>query len=148
MRQILQYHSTASRLAGALAHVQLAVLSFLSCRTACYLALVRVLLPNCSLCVGNHCGQLVRLTVALGLILLPLAIRPVHSQHLATTTADAAGMMYSIYVTSVIRYDSFVALDSKNARTFPVAGSSIKRIGSNIRGNITYSFTWNIPNCR
>ena len=28
--------------------------------------------------------------------------------------ADAAGMMCSIYVTSVIRYDSFVALASKN----------------------------------
>ena len=43
---------------------------------------------------------------------------------MATTMADAAGMMYSIYVTSVIRYDSFVALASKNARTSPVAGSS------------------------
>ena len=40
------------------------------------------------------------------------------------TMADAAGMMYSIYVTSVIRYDSFVALASKNARKSPVAGSS------------------------
>ena len=28
--------------------------------------------------------------------------------------ADTAGMMHSIYVTSVIRYDSFVALASKN----------------------------------
>lgn len=28
--------------------------------------------------------------------------------------ADTACMMYSIYVTSVIRYDSFVALASKN----------------------------------
>ena len=36
------------------------------------------------------------------------------SYSFATTMADAAGMMYSIYVTSVIRYDSFVALASKN----------------------------------
>ena len=36
------------------------------------------------------------------------------SYSFATTMADTAGMMYSIYVTSVIRYDSFVALDSKN----------------------------------
>ena len=42
---------------------------------------------------------------------------------MATTMEDAAGMMYSIYVTSVMRYDSFVALASKNARTSPVAGS-------------------------
>ena len=54
--------------------------------------------------------------------------------------ADAAGMMYSIYVTSDIRYDSFVALASKNARTLPVAGSShTKFIGSNIRGNVAYT---------
>ena len=43
---------------------------------------------------------------------------------MVTTMADTAGMMYSIYVTSVIRYDIFVALASKNARTSPVAGSS------------------------
>ena len=36
------------------------------------------------------------------------------SYSFATTMADAAGMMYSIYVTSVLRYDSFVALASKN----------------------------------
>ena len=30
--------------------------------------------------------------------------------------ADAAGMMYSIYVTSVIRYNSFVAFASKNVK--------------------------------
>ena len=47
---------------------------------------------------------------------------------MATTMADAAGMMYSTYVTSVIRYDSFVALASKNARTSPVAGSSLSLI--------------------
>ena len=58
---------------------------------------------------------------------------------MATTMADTAGMMYSIYVTSVIRYDSFVALASKNARTLPVAGSSFFIIiGSNIRGDKTY----------
>ena len=32
----------------------------------------------------------------------------------ATTMADTAGMMYSVYVNPAIRYDSFVALDSKN----------------------------------
>ena len=59
--------------------------------------------------------------------------------------ADAAGMMYSIYVTSAIRYDSFVALASKNARKSPVAGSSSSKfIGSNIRGNITYTFKFMI----
>ena len=42
--------------------------------------------------------------------------------------ADAAGMMYSIYVTSVIRYDRFVALASKNAMTSPVEGSSLSLI--------------------
>ena len=63
------------------------------------------------------------------------------SYSFATTMADTAGMMYSIYVTSVIRYDSFVALASKNARTSPVAGPSRNKfIGSNIRGNITYTF--------
>ena len=36
------------------------------------------------------------------------------SYSFATTMADAAGMMYSIYVTSDIRYDIFVALASKN----------------------------------
>jgi hypothetical protein len=50
------------------------------------------------------------------------------SYSFATTMADAAGMMYSIYDTLVIRYDSFVALASKNARTSPVAGSSLSLI--------------------
>ena len=58
---------------------------------------------------------------------------------------DAAGMMYSICVTSVIRYDSFVALASRSARTSPVAGSShSKFIGSNIRGNVVYKYIFNL----
>ena len=44
---------------------------------------------------------------------------------MATTMADTAGMMYSIYDTSDIRYDSFVALDSKN-----VTATLLQRDGS------------------